>query len=449
MSPGSLLQLLLGLLFAFFFSILQVWWSPYRTPSNNLFALGVNVALVLNFISSIGIQVNAEYNGDVDSTLLSIVLYAATFALVPLIAVSLLVTLRQGITPEQLRAYLLDGDDDGGSSPLPLVARFGQFAINAADVGRALNAPLLGDAERRAICETVLASGDDTRFVADPAALVFGQPREAALGVEHFMCVRPNMVRAAMSEGAAAIRREIEAAAASGDQRAVDTLECLDYVQLARAGSSDKRFPNSPHPRDCDESGLRVDRRTATGEGMQLADFLSHPHSREAQLEEAHVLALRLYTTWAFLLLNGPLRDVDRHARGEPHPLPVTVAFLAEGIRRLRAVGARRSDASKTLFFYRGLANRTVPPAFAREGGTELAPMSTTTDLSVAVRYSTSRSSVLLRVNTKSFMERGEHSDVMCLVLLGGSRVAESRAGADISYLSAFPGEAEVLFPVR
>ena len=42
----------------------------------------------------------------------------------------------------------------------------------------------------------------------------------------------------------------------------------------------------------------------------------------------------------------------------------------------------------------------------------------------------------------------GEHSDVMCLVLLGGSRVAESRAGADISYLSAFPGEAEVLFPV-
>ena len=53
--------------------------------------------------------------------------------------------------------------------------------------------------------------------------------------------------------------------------------------------------------------------------------------------------------------------------------------------------------------------------------------MSTTNDLSVAVRYSASRSSVLLRMVTKSFIERG----------------------ADISYLSAFPGEAEVLFPVR
>ena len=35
------------------------------------------------------------------------------------------------------------------------------------------------------------------------------------------------------------------------------------------------------------------------------------------------------------------------------------------------------------------------------------------------------------------------------MLLLGGSRVAELHAGADISYLSAFPGEAEVLFPVR
>ena len=158
---------------------------------------------------------------------------------------------------------------------------------------------------------------------------------------------------------------------------------------------------------------------------MTLADFVAAPNSREAELEEAHVLALRLYTTRAFLLINIPLRDLGRHERGEAHPLPVTVAFLAEAIRRLRAVGAKQANARSPVVLYRGLANRTVPPAFFKEGGTEYAPMSTTNDLSVAVRYSASRSSVLLRMVTKSFIERG----------------------ADISYLSAFPGEAEVLFP--
>ena len=59
------------------------------------------------------------------------------------------------------------------------------------------------------------------------------------------------------------------------------------------------------------------------------------------------------------------------------------------------------------------------------QGGTELAPMSTTSDLSVAMRYSASSTSVLLRLITESFMQRAP----------------------DICFLSAFPGEAEFLFP--
>ena len=43
----------------------------------------------------------------------------------------------------------------------------------------------------------------------------------------------------------------------------------------------------------------------------------------------------------------------------------------------------------------------------------------------MAIQYSASKNSVLLRLNTASFMERG----------------------ADISFLSAFPGEKEVLYP--
>ena len=66
-----------------------------------------------------------------------------------------------------------------------------------------------------------------------------------------------------------------------------------------------------------------------------------------------------------------------------------------------------------------------VPDEFLKKGGTELAPMSTTSDLKVAMQYSKSSQSVLLRLRTEDFMTRGP----------------------DISFLSAFPCEAEYLFP--
>ena len=52
-------------------------------------------------------------------------------------------------------------------------------------------------------------------------------------------------------------------------------------------------------------------------------------------------------------------------------------------------------------------------------------PTGTTTDLAVALQYSTSQASLLFKIKTKSFMQRG----------------------ADLSYLSAFPGERELLYP--
>jgi len=66
-----------------------------------------------------------------------------------------------------------------------------------------------------------------------------------------------------------------------------------------------------------------------------------------------------------------------------------------------------------------------VPAEFMQKGGTELAPMSTTTDLATAMIYSASSSSVLLCLRTNHYMKRG----------------------ADISFLSAFPAEKEFLFP--
>ena len=51
--------------------------------------------------------------------------------------------------------------------------------------------------------------------------------------------------------------------------------------------------------------------------------------------------------------------------------------------------------------------------------------MSTTTNLKVALEYASSASSLVLKVNTSNFMNRG----------------------VDISWCSAFPGEEEYLYP--
>eukprot|EP00962_Isochrysis_galbana_P026866 scaffold8381_cov51-Isochrysis_galbana.AAC.1 len=86
---------------------------------------------------------------------------------------------------------------------------------------------------------------------------------------------------------------------------------------------------------------------------MRLADFARLPVARRGMLEEAHVVALRLYSTSAFVVLNLPMRNLKMRtdSRGfrvpreppqlaAPHPLPVTMAFIYEGLKRLRAVNA-------------------------------------------------------------------------------------------------------------
>ena len=54
-----------------------------------------------------------------------------------------------------------------------------------------------------------------------------------------------------------------------------------------------------------------------------------------------------------------------------------------------------------------GMRDMEVDAEFERQGGFELACMSTTTDLAVALRYSASQASLLLKLRTSSFMDRG------------------------------------------
>jgi hypothetical protein len=98
---------------------------------------------------------------------------------------------------------------------------------------------------------------------------------------------------------------------------------------------------------------------------------------------------------------------------------------IKTAVLKLRAVGAASDDANETIELYRGMRNVELPEEFMQRGGTELAPMSTTADMKVALSYSASAQGVILRLRTHSSMERG----------------------ADLTFLSAFPGEREYLFP--
>jgi len=263
------------------------------------------------------------------------------------------------------------------------------------------------------------AGGAENRFASEARQLVLGAARDAALGVNFYMRVdKMTFAMPSFAEGVARIVAEFEEHGTDVDR------ECLHYCLRQRAGDSDKRFDNGGLMRDCDAQGrLLESRKDAQGRGMALDDFVRHPAAVTADLQAPHVLALRLYSTAAFRSLNGPLRDTA--AERKPHTMPVTINFIREAISQLRAVEADGPNASRSIDLWRGLKNIKLADDFARTGGTELAPMSTTTSLAVAIQYSCSASSLILKVKTGSFMDRG----------------------ADLGWVSAFPAEAEVLFP--
>ena len=100
---------------------------------------------------------------------------------------------------------------------------------------------------------------------------------------------------------------------------------------------------------------------------------------------------------------------------------------MRTGIKKLRAVYVikAKDEATKTVRLWRGMRNLDVGDKFIANhtGGTEVAPMSTTTDMRVAVHYGLSAGSLLFLLKVDNFLQYG----------------------AELQWLSAFPGEAEVL----
>jgi len=160
---------------------------------------------------------------------------------------------------------------------------------------------------------------------------------------------------------------------------------------------------------------------------MALCDFVAQEAAVQAQLEPAHVVALRFYTTHAFKYMNGPLRSQEFGQGKRPHPLPITMAFLSEAIKKLRAVHASRPEATTEMCLWRGMRNLGLAGEFMDElrGGTEVSPMSTTSDIRVAARYGISDCSLLFKIKVNNFVQYG----------------------AELGWVSAFPAEAEVCYP--
>ena len=134
-----------------------------------------------------------------------------------------------------------------------------------------------------------------------------------------------------------------------------------------------------------------------------------------ARLTEAEFVAVRFYTSPSFWRINGPLR------RGETHPWPMVVYFLSQGIKKLRGVQAQvnpeRFAAETTL--WRGMKDLELDIGeFKTFGGTELAPMSTTTCEDVAKHYAQSKVPLVFKY-----------------------KVSGLNAGVCIQFLSLYPKE--------
>ena len=247
--------------------------------------------------------------------------------------------------------------------------------------------------------------------------LITGQPKKAALGINRLLGTPAKELWTGMGLGISAIQAEFEKYGTEEDT------ECLNYVLHEAAGSSATRWAHAGNlTMDTDFGPGRTDDGRA---GQPFSYFVEHAASKEAELLPEHVLCLRLYTTAAYRSLNNPLRRIAQQeslagrpwerARAavagnllgqEAHPFPVTVAFIADGIKRLRAVGAGRADENEARDFWRGMSNVEVPEQFMSVGGTEYAPMSTTADLQVALHYSgKSPSRLLFKVAMGSFTE--------------------------------------------
>lgn len=253
------------------------------------------------------------------------------------------------------------------------------------------------------------------KFIGDVPCLISGRPATAATGLEAYLKVPQARMSDKYVDAVAAIRKEfIMVLMAMVDAEASRKLqELLTYILDEEAREIEERS-NDAHS---------VVVRDLGNFGKRLKDFHEMEQSITAGLTLGEVAALRIYTSALFRLINMPFRDPDNRDRFEkPHELGVTVTLIYDGLKKLRRLHA---DCTTEVQFWRGLKDLRIPEEFELRGGTELQCMSTTADIEVAGQYGKSDRPLILCIHCTSFMNRG----------------------SDISWLSLYPHEKEILYP--
>merc|ERR1712032_731318 len=100
---------------------------------------------------------------------------------------------------------------------------------------------------------------------------------------------------------------------------------------------------------------------------------------------------------------------------------------MGEGIKKLRAVPAKLEPKkyNEQVLLWRGMKNMTLDlEAFSEQGGTELAPMSTTKNREIAQKYAASEQPLILCMKTRALTR-----------------------GVSLRFLSTYPKEDEYLYP--
>jgi hypothetical protein len=234
--------------------------------------------------------------------------------------------------------------------------------------------------------------------------LLTGRAVHSAHGVAEYMGIDSKQEATLLLRGVAAIREEFRS---NGTK---EQLAIVEYI-LDQPAKEEEERSNDGHNTATRDKGHT---------GMYLKDFLAFGDAVTAKLEEADIAALRIYTSQAFRCINDPLRSGEK-----PHPFAATTLFLSKGLKKLRSVNATNTRVQKEEVFWRGMKNLELTEDFKKLGGTELGCMSTSTSMDIVAGYAKSEQPLVFRLVSDSFMT----------------------CGIDISWLSIYPNEAEVLYP--
>ncbi len=168
-----------------------------------------------------------------------------------------------------------------------------------------------------------------------------------------------------------------------------------DFNYVLYETSSEKQYPNGI--RDKDRAGKSID------------DYLKMPQSRKTKMNKPEAVSLRFYSSPSFPAVTTPLRDPGRKTK---HPLAALTYCIFTAIRKQLTLGAEDQEAAVLeKILWRGFSDLQISESFQKLGGTEYAPMSTSTDVSVAVGYAVRKSqtdgALLMRIVTKNNLQRG------------------------------------------